>query len=61
MEKLYNFTQVVIAILFFAMIMSLNNSSLLVNIFGTAGIIVSSFYWYLYIKIKKNKENNSSL
>lgn len=58
MKKVYRATQVLLAILFIAIVMASGYSTTAVNVIGLIGIGVSLFYIYIYRQIKRDYVQN---
>ena len=54
MKKIYRATQVLLVILFIAIIMVSSYSTTAVNVLGMIGIAVSLFYIYFHRKLKRD-------
>ena len=59
MKKVFRATQVLLAILFIAIVMASGYSTTAVNVLGVIGIAVSLFYIYIYRKLKMDFAQDS--
>ena len=58
MKKVYRATQVLLAILFIAIVIASGYSTTAVNVLGVIGIAVSLFYIYIFRKLKRDYVQN---